>query len=157
MSAGSNERGPVMMADRSGEAPHGQRLCPSSRAERGAILLGIVGAEGKIGYLTPEMRIGAEFLEVADQGRTPEKRFRFAGPCVEAGCAQWTGTRCGVIDAALDEIGPCVSTNQAETSERSLPKCSIRARCRWFAQQGRNACAVCPLIITDVGGRDTQR
>jgi hypothetical protein len=34
-----------------------------------------------------------------------------------------------------------------------LPKCSIRSQCRWFLQHGRDACAVCPLIITDVGPR----
>jgi hypothetical protein len=65
----------------------GHRLCPSSPAQPGAILLGIVGPEGKVGYLTPQMRIDGEFMEIAAKGRSPEKRFRFAGDCVEGACA----------------------------------------------------------------------
>jgi hypothetical protein len=30
-----------------------------------------------------------------------------------------------------------------------LPACGIRERCRWFAQEGSAACAVCPLVRTD--------
>jgi hypothetical protein len=28
-----------------------------------------------------------------------------------------------------------------------LPRCSIRRQCRWFQERGRDACAVCPLIV----------
>ncbi|MBP1823055.1 hypothetical protein [Mycobacterium sp. OAE908] len=123
-------------------------LCPSAPAKPGAILLGLVTPNGQIAYLTPQMRIDEDFVDVAAKGRSPEKRFRFASTCVEAGCAQWTGSRCGVIEAAVAEAG-----GQAIDSEdSSLPKCSIRSRCRWFHQRGRDACGVCPLIITDRGG-----
>ena len=126
----------------------GQRLCPSAPAKPGAILLGLVTPASKVAYLTPEMRIDEEFVDVASKGRRPEKRFRFAGDCVEGGCAQWTGSRCGVIDAALTDARSATISSE----EPSLPKCSIRSRCRWFSQRGRDACSVCPLIITDRRG-----
>jgi hypothetical protein len=34
----------------------------------------------------------------------------------------------------------------------ALPTCTIRQTCRWFGQRGRDACVVCPLVVTDAGG-----
>ena len=41
-----------------------------------------------------------QMLARARNGRAAEERFRFAQPCVEQKCHNWTG-RCGVIDDAL--------------------------------------------------------
>jgi hypothetical protein len=122
------------------------RLCPSARCEPGALLLGIVGSNGRVGMIVPPLPIDAAFVDQAAMGRMPEKRFRFAGRCVEGDCLYWTGDRCGVIETALT-----VLDDQAR-SEASHPlrACGIRHACRWFSQQGRNACSVCPLIVTEV-------
>jgi len=77
----------------------------------------------------------------------PEKRFRFSQPCVTSGCGNWTGNRCGVIDGVVDEVS---ERQLPRPGEASLPKCSFRPKCRWFAQSGKEACAVCPLVITDL-------
>ncbi len=105
-----------------------------------------MGPDGVVGYVTPQMRIDLEFVNQAHQGRVPEKRFRFSQPCVEDGCRHWTGTHCGVIQRVLKETE---ATRLGETSSESLPKCSIRAHCRWFGQEGPAACQVCPYVITD--------
>lgn len=123
------------------------RLCPSARCEEGAILIGIVGENGVVGYITPQMKVDSDFVHQAHMGRVPEKRFRFSQPCIESGCRQWTGSRCGVIDRVLKVAE---EANATDASTAALPKCSIRPRCRWFAQVGSRACAVCPLVITDV-------
>ena len=123
------------------------RLCPSARCEEGAILVGIVGEDGVIGYVNPQVTIGSDFVHRARKGRTPEKRFRFSQPCIESDCQQWTGCRCGVIDRVLKAVE---EANVLDASSEALPKCSIRSQCRWFAQVGRKACTVCPLVITDV-------
>ena len=131
-----------------GENPDTGRLCPSARCEDGAILLGIVGKNGVVGYVRPLMRVDEAFVRKAREGHAPERRFRFSQPCIESACKQWSGDRCGVIDRALpaaEEAGA------SYTSGKALPRCTIRPRCRWFAQAGRDACAVCPLVITDVG------
>jgi hypothetical protein len=31
----------------------------------------------------------------------------------------------------------------------ALPPCQIRPTCRWFRQEGRNACLRCPQVVTD--------
>jgi hypothetical protein len=120
-------------------------LCPSARCEPDSILLGVVAPDGRVAYLRPELRIDADFVAVARAGREPEKRFRFAQPCVEDGCRHWTGSRCGVIQNVLDS-----GAERANHGEpRALPRCSIRSRCRWFAEQGTRACMVCPLVVTE--------
>lgn len=124
-------------------APERELLCPSARCEPGAILLGIVGRDGRVGYLSTQMVVDERFVENARRGRDPEKRFRFAQPCVEAPCGYWRDGRCGVVDGVVA---------QAEPLAAPLPRCSIRADCRWFAQRGPDACAVCPLVVTDVEG-----
>jgi hypothetical protein len=121
------------------------RVCPSARCEEGAILLGIVGRDGVVGYVQPQIVVGQDFVDAATRGRTPEKRFRFAGPCVEAECAHWTGARCGVIDRVMQ-----LRDQKALTPSPDLPRCTIRPLCRWFAQRGPEACQVCPLVVTDL-------
>ena len=83
------------------------------------------------------------FVTLAHEGRTPEKRFRFADTCVKSGCQQWGNSRCGVIDRMLDANPGFVATG-------ALPACSIRSDCRWHLQWGARACAICPLVITDL-------
>jgi hypothetical protein len=120
------------------EAP---ALCPSARAEPGAGLLGVIGEDGRVQYLKDWLEIDQAFIdEVSPHGR-PEQRFRFAGRCVEGGCAQWTGHRCGVIDKVQQLTPP--------DGEHSVPACAIRPACRWYRQSGPEACHVCPMIITD--------
>ena len=128
-------------------APAARELaCPSSRCEPGATLLGVIEADGTVGYITPQLTIDDDFVERARRGREPERRFRFSNPCVEAGCRQWTGSRCGLIDRVLD-----ADLEPAQPERAGLPHCSIRSSCRWFEQSGADACRVCPLVITETG------
>jgi hypothetical protein len=115
--------------------------CPSSVCREGATLLGIVLPDGRVAYAPQQVTVTAEFVKLAQEGRSPEARFRFSGPCVKAACRQWSGTGCGVIEAVLAEVG--------SREEGVLPRCSIRPECRWFHQAGPRACAVCPEVVTD--------
>jgi len=118
-------------------------LCPSARCEEGAILLGVVGPSGRVGFVRPLLVVDQEFVDAAHEGRTPEKRFRFAQPCIADGCRHWEDGRCGVADA---------TAVRDEAASRPLPACSIRPNCRWFSQRGAAACAACPHVVTDVIG-----
>jgi hypothetical protein len=117
-------------------------LCPSAPGHDGAILVGIVMRDGRVAFASDRIVVDREFMQIALEGRSPERRFRFGSACAKSGCAQWTGERCGVIDRAMDGAGP-----RGEPAE--LPECSIRPQCRWFNQAGATACAVCPEVITD--------
>ena len=116
------------------------RACPSGRCRPGSHLLAIRTEDG-LGYVDPPLPITEEFIElVRSTGGGAEQRFRFTELCIEQGCGQWSDGGCGVIERLL-------ATAVSPRSE--LPSCGIRARCRWFAQRGADACAVCPYVVTD--------
>jgi hypothetical protein len=48
-----------------------------------------------------------------------------------------------VVDRIVEHLAP--------TEEHAgLPKCGVRATCRWFRQNGIEACKICPLVITQI-------
>ena len=114
-----------------------------STCSPGALLLGVIQADGTVAFL-PQQRVVDDFLvKLAHEGRAPEKRFRFADTCVKSGCQQWGNGRCGVIDRIL-------AANSTYPASAELPACSIRSDCRWHLQWGKQACGICPLVITDL-------
>lgn len=121
--------------------------CPSAPCDSGAVLLGVAGPEGQFGYLTPAVRVSDDLAAKLQARGSPERRFRFAQPCVEGRCRQWTGSRCGVIDRVLDARSEHA---ERDSTREALPQCAIRPTCRWFAQSGADACSACPLVLTDL-------
>jgi hypothetical protein len=117
-------------------------LCPSARAEEGALLLGVVGPDQSVRMLLEPELLTPELTEAIIAVDEPEKHFRFANRCVKSGCNQWQGGRCGVIDGFM-------AVNQHLAAATVLPNCGIRSQCRWHQQTGPSACAVCPFIVTD--------
>lgn len=129
------------------------KTCPSRACEVGVHLLGVMTESGRLAFVSPQVRVDAGFVSRAKasaNGR-PEQRFRFSGPCIEDGCPQWTGDRCAVADVVISEV------RSAATDRRRLPACAIRRTCRWYAQRGPAACAVCPEVVADNGGTGTYR
>lgn len=150
---GSAQGDPVdgVAPDGGRDAAAGARACPSAPCEEGALLVGVKSASGRLAYIQPPTRIDAEFVERARAEGRPESRFRFSLPCSEAGCPQWTGTGCGVVDHVIEE------QRAAPAPAGPLPTCAIRRTCRWFSQRGPQACGVCPLVVADAGGTETYR
>lgn len=133
------------MSEPGGQAARHAATCPSAPPEAGSSLLGVVTAPGQVTYLTPAIPATQEMIEkLGGTGIPIENRMRFSGPCMEHHCVQWTGApgdgRCGLIDHALDAL-------RVEESTADLPRCAIRASCRWYEQHKRAACAVCPEVI----------
>lgn len=122
-----------------------RHTCPSAPPEPGATLFGIVMAPGQVAYLNPGLPATQEVIDgFALKGVPIENRLRFSSPCQEHRCVQWAGEagsgRCGLVDQALEFMA-------ITTGPETLPNCSIRATCRWYAQHKRSACAACPEII----------
>jgi len=133
----------VAPADR-GSAEQPETLCPSAPLSEGATLLGVVGRDGKVGYVSTPLRVDADFVRRVEAEGEVGKRFRFAAPCFESGCGHWReGGRCGVSDAVAAHPTP------ERGPDAPLPHCSIRSGCRWFRQSGAEACRSCALVITD--------
>jgi hypothetical protein len=129
------------------QAPDNQpHLCPSANCRPGSVLLGFLGADGTLAYVRPRLTIDNEFVDKASAVGPPEKRFRFAAPCIKSGCVEWTGARCQVIERALTRA---VSNVKGGSLRNDLPPCTIRSECRWFGQEGPKACGVCPHVMHD--------
>jgi hypothetical protein len=111
----------------------------------GSRVLGVVNADGRVEFLKQEVIVDKRFIEVAEEGRNPRKRFRFVNTCVEKGCTQWESGKCGVAEATVEAELPMADT---------LPECGIRQSCRWFAQRGEVACRMCPEVITELFAED---
>ncbi len=120
------------------------KLCPSSKLSKGAYLLGIKNEENKIDILSEPVKVDGELLEKFNTHDTKaEKALRFTNKCVQSGCKQWTGEKCGVIDNILEKV-------EEKYIEDNLPDCAIRSTCRWYFQEGASACKVCTLVTTYV-------
>jgi hypothetical protein len=117
--------------------------CPSAQpTEPDAVVFGIVtgSAESpRIGYLTEAQPVTEPLLALAGQAR-PGQVFRVAAPCMGSGCKHFDGSECRLVQRITAFLDPVVS---------GLPSCQIRPTCRWFRQEGREACIRCPQVVTE--------
>ena len=120
-------------------------LCPSGQMKVGATVLGVVTETGEIAYLDEKVVVDEKFIAAASAGRDPLKRFRFSHDCMGHGCGQWDGDHCSVSREAVKHL---VAEDAGRPTAAELPRCHIRARCRWFAERGAAACRACPEVIT---------
>ncbi|MDQ2092382.1 hypothetical protein [Marimonas arenosa] len=118
--------------------------CPSAPCAPGATLLGTMGRDGVLSYLRTPMQIDGDFVAVARNHGPPEARMRFASPCQEGNCAQWTGDGCGVVRKVLAAIEA-----QGGLPQDDLQPCVIRASCRWYSERSGAACTACKYVVTD--------
>jgi hypothetical protein len=124
------------------EDPGEQLACPSAPGLPGSSLLAIIGSDGRLAHLSPPIPVDEAFVAAAARHGAPEARMRFTAPCLKEGCAQWTGSSCGVIEQVL-------ATGAHADQPTKLPRCAIRSGCRWYRQEGGEACRACPLVLTD--------
>lgn len=117
------------------------KSCPSSTCSEGSVLLGRVKSNGTIGFVQQSMQLDAASVEAFKQMGNPEQHFRFSSPCAQNGCNQWSNGNCGVIKKVLNALGNDLPPD--------APKCIIRKSCRWFYQEGVQACYACSFVITD--------
>jgi hypothetical protein len=127
-------------------------LCPSWKCEPGASLIGIVLPNGTVAFSKERIVIDDAFVQIARQGRSPEKRFRFSSTCKRAACIQWADNRCGIADL----VANVHQSRTVSVEPFELPECPIRPQCRWHLQRGDDACRVCPEVITDMAEEITE-
>ena len=93
----------------------------------------------RVGYLTEAIPATPEILAAAAPAK-PTEVFRAASPCMERGCKHFDGANCQLVKRITAMLDPVVS---------ALPRCAIRPVCRWFRQEGREACLRCPQVTTE--------
>jgi len=125
-------------------------LCPSAPLTSKARLFGVVTSGGQVAFLDKARDLDAAFVEQAKKGREPERRFRFAAPCAQRGCANWGGASCTLPERVQADLAGIVER------DRPVPECAIRARCVWHRQSGDAACHGCRFVVTIADGADRQ-
>jgi hypothetical protein len=71
----------------------------------------------------------------------PTEIFRFAGPCAGKACQHFAGEtgQCRLVEKTVRFV-PKV--------QDKLPPCTIRVDCKWWRQEGREACFRCPQVAS---------
>ncbi|HEU0119986.1 MAG TPA: hypothetical protein VFQ91_05625 [Bryobacteraceae bacterium] len=119
------------------------QMCPSAQPEmRDARVLGVIGGTADaplVSYLNEMVPVSEEVLALAGADRHPADVMRFAARCEESKCCHFDGKNCNLATRIV-QILPAVV--------EALPACLIRAECRWYLQEGRDACLRCPQVIT---------
>ena len=117
-------------------------LCPSAQPQMdGARLLGVVAQtdEGpRVAYLRESVAVDAALLKQT-RAVPATQVLRVAAPCEQKRCAHFDGSDCRLAERIVHFLPAVVET---------LPACIIRAHCRWFRQEGSEACMRCPQVVT---------
>ena len=121
----------------------GAPLCPSAQPEMdGARAFGVVSGAPearRVTWIEKPIPVTAELLAMS--APVPATRvMRFAARCQESACSHFDGHDCRLASRIVAMLDPVVA---------ALPPCAIRAECRWWRQEGREACSRCPQIITE--------
>jgi len=117
--------------------------CPSAQADgKDARVYGVLTGtpdRPRVGYLTETQPITEKLLALSGPAK-PTEVFRIAARCETSGCKHFKANTCTLAQRIVEGLAPVVN---------ALPPCQIRPTCRWFRQEGRNACLRCPQVITD--------
>lgn len=119
-------------------------LCPSAQHDwDDARLFAVVGGapdRPETAYLDQTQPVTPALLELAGPV-APAEVFRFAAPCAKSACGHYDDARstCRLVEKTV-RLAPVVF--------EKLPRCAIRASCRWWQQEGASACRRCPQVVT---------
>jgi hypothetical protein len=120
--------------------------CPSARPEmRGSAAFGVVQGtveQPRVGFLEQALPVTEELLALAGPVE-PTEVFRFAAPCAAKACQHFDGRDCRLATRIVQHL-PAMAGD--------LPPCAIRDACRWWLQEGVEACLRCPLVVTESFG-----
>jgi hypothetical protein len=118
-------------------------LCPSAQPDwNGAVAIGVVSGTveaPRVASLEKPLPISAALLRLAEPVQ-PTEVFRFAAPCVNEACRHHRQGACHLASKVVMMLASVVD---------HLPPCAARGRCRWFQQEGGEACRRCPQVVTD--------
>ncbi|HEV2636784.1 MAG TPA: hypothetical protein VGX23_16650 [Actinocrinis sp.] len=128
-----------MAASHGGEPK--QSWCPSGDPNLPeTVVLGVQDYErGEVTYLADPIP-AAEALSMVPEGVPPTRILRFASHCSSA-CGHRDGPDCTLIQRIM-------AVPPKESTPTAVPRCHLRAQCKWWDQVGMEACLRCPAVST---------
>jgi hypothetical protein len=115
-------------------------LCPSAAMTEGSLLFGLIDRRGQVTYSQAAIPVTKKLLLHLPVAREAEGQFRFASACATSACLHWA-EGCS-LSSRLSEFQVFASESDID---RTPPECAIRARCRWYLQDGPAMCSVCQI------------
>lgn len=117
-------------------------LCPSAQPHQpGAVVFGVIEGTAeapRVRYLSRALPVLDDVIALAGPV-DPTEVFRFAGPCARDACQHFETETCTLV----------AKISRLQSGEGlGVPPCRIRHQCRWWRQEGKAACRVCPSVIT---------
>lgn len=123
-------------------APPKPLMCPSAQPEmEDSVVLGVLENTPKgqrLAWIEKPQPVTPELLSLTGEV-DPRNIFRFAARCEENRCVHFDGQDCRLASRIVQILPAAVS---------ALPPCRIRPECRWYQQEGRDACFRCPEVVT---------
>lgn len=118
--------------------------CPSAQPDSpDARVFGVVVGDvdkPRVAYLEKGVEVSQQALDAVGHV-APTRILRFAGKCANGACAQFSNGGCSLGTNILKKM-------DAVTDK--IPACTIRATCRWFAENGPDVCLRCSSVVTTV-------
>ena len=117
-------------------------MCPSAQPDmEDSVVLGIFEntSEGqRLAWIEKPQPVTPQLLSLTGEV-DPRNIFRFAARCEESRCVHFDGIDCQLATRIVQILPVAVD---------ALPPCRIRPECRWYQQEGKNACLRCPEVVT---------
>lgn len=130
------------MNQKQSNKPSKNLMCPSADPTmEDPVIFGIVAGtpeQPQLHHLRETKQIPPELLALESPVK-PTEIFRIAANC-DSGCQHFDGNNCRLSQRIVAGL-PQVS--------ETLPPCPIRANCRWWNQDGKEACLRCLQIVRD--------
>lgn len=117
-------------------------FCPSAQPDMPqSVIFGVVGGTAsnpRLRYLAEPLPTTPELLALAEPAE-PTEVFRFGAICAQRHCQHFDGAHCMLGAKLATEVSPVTTVP---------PPCRLRSRCRWWQEQGVEACLRCPVVVT---------
>lgn len=120
-----------------------QMSCPSAQPNQSAsTVIGVVGTQGgrpQVSLLPKPVPLRWVAHLIPDNIPATEV-LRLTAPCAERHCTHFSNGRCTLASRIVSRLPAIVD---------HLSPCAIRPSCRWWHQEGPDACHRCPQIVTE--------
>jgi hypothetical protein len=123
-------------------------VCPSAQPGwSGANVFGVVlgtALKPAVSYLSETLPISESIVDLVKPVTVGEV-VRIAAPCATHRCQHFESGGCNLGRRTIEYLEPVVD---------KLPRCAIRPSCRWWNEQGKEACYRCPQVVTNSFSED---